>query len=75
MAEESIANRFAVWAGTLEFSDIPMETIHQARRALLDTVGVICAGAKHNVTSAVRGANIEPTRERRRSRSLGWDQT
>ena len=58
MAEDPIATRFAVWAGALEFSDIPPETIHQARRALLDTVGVICAGAKHNVTSAVRGGFV-----------------
>ena len=53
-----IAARFANWAHGLGLAEIPREVVRQARRTLLDTIGVICAGARHDITSMARHAFI-----------------
>ena len=54
MIERSITGHFAHWAHSLDLEDIPHEVVRQARRAQLDPIGVICAGARHDVTQTTR---------------------
>lgn len=43
----------AAWAAGLTFDDVPDEVVHEAKRALLDHVGVACAGAGESAVDAV----------------------
>mgnify|MGYP001156782138 CR=1 FL=1 len=56
MTVSTISTTLAHWAHGLALSRVPDETIHAARRALLDTIGVITAGAHHPVTTKTRTA-------------------
>ncbi len=45
MSNKPYARKLAEFAAGATFSDLPKEVVHQARRCLLDTVGVIIAGS------------------------------
>lgn len=55
-----IAADIANWAYGLKLDQVPIEVVRQARRALLDTIGVACAGANHEVTRAARRGFYSP---------------
>ena len=59
MTGETVATKLAHWVHGLELTQIPDETLHAARRALLDTIGVITAGARHPVTAKTRSVFLQ----------------
>ncbi|UWQ75824.1 MmgE/PrpD family protein [Leisingera sp. M658] len=46
-AGENLAEHFGAWASKLSFEDVPEDALICARRAVLDTIGVIVAGGQH----------------------------
>jgi 2-methylcitrate dehydratase PrpD len=46
-------SRLAGFAATLRFSDLPAEVVHEAKRALVDHVGVAMAAAEHPAVDAM----------------------
>lgn len=46
MSKSSIAERLAFFAKNLEYEDLPKTVVEQAKRCLLDTIGVVLAGYK-----------------------------
>jgi 2-methylcitrate dehydratase PrpD len=59
MTGETVATKLAHWVHGLELAQVPNETVHAARRALLDTIGVITAGARHPITAKTRSAFLQ----------------
>ena len=57
MTEAPLARQFAKWGATLCAEDIPDNVILCARRAMLDTLGVIAAGSVHLKVKSL-GKNI-----------------
>ncbi|MCE2482100.1 MAG: MmgE/PrpD family protein [Alphaproteobacteria bacterium] len=53
-AEGRVAERLAAWAAGLALADIPPAALHEAKRCILDVLGVICAGAAHPTAALVR---------------------
>ena len=49
-----MTTRLSAWVHKFDLDQAPKEVVHQARRALLDTIGVACAGARHPVTAKIR---------------------
>lgn len=57
----ALARRFGSWAAALTARDIPDAVVVAARRAILDTIGVMTAGAAHPATQrAVAAFGSEP---------------
>jgi 2-methylcitrate dehydratase PrpD len=52
----TLARTFGTWAASLKSVDIPADVVTAARRAILDTVGVMAAGAVHSATGRVAAA-------------------
>ena len=52
----TLARTFGTWAASLKSVDIPADVVTAARRAILDTVGVLAAGAVHSATGHVAAA-------------------
>ena len=61
MSGETISTELANWVHGLELSHVPAEVVHGARRALLDTIGVISAGARHPMTAKTRAVFLNST--------------
>ena len=51
MKLQTISNRLADWVYGLSYEQIPASVMHKARRAMLDTIGVIAAGGRHAVVA------------------------
>ena len=51
MKLQTISNRLACWVHGLSYEQIPVNVMHEARRAMLDTIGVIAAGGRHAVVA------------------------
>jgi 2-methylcitrate dehydratase PrpD len=56
VSDITLARTFGNWAASLKTADIPGDVVTAARRAILDTVGVMTAGAVHPVTRRVVAA-------------------
>ena len=54
-----VADRLAAWAADLRLDDVPPGALREARRCILDVVGVACAGAAHPTAALVRGLVVE----------------
>ncbi len=52
-AAVGLTGRLANFAATLRFSDLPVEVVHEAKRALVDHVGVAMAAAAHPAVDAM----------------------
>ncbi|WP_282609515.1 MmgE/PrpD family protein [Pelagibius sp. Alg239-R121] len=52
-SDTCLARRFAEWSASVDCAKAPHSTISCARRAILDTIGVIAAGAVHNKCRAL----------------------
>ena len=57
----TITNWLSTWVHGLNLETIPPAVLHQARRALLDTVGVMSAGAVHPITAKTRAGFTNQT--------------
>ncbi len=56
--KELLAQRLASWSHRLTYEGIPREVSTVARRALIDTIGVIAAGARHEATLRAKKAYL-----------------
>ena len=56
MNQTTLAWRFAHWSASLTTQTVPPAVRHTARRAILDTFGVIAAGAQHKATQTALAA-------------------
>jgi len=78
MSKSSIAERLAFFAKNLEYEDLPKTVVEQAKRCLLDTIGVILAGYKTDTgkifTSLLQGNGVE-SRMRQYLEMESWSST
>lgn len=58
MSEQMLAVHFADWAVNLTSKNVPDSARHCARRAMLDTIGVIASGSVHPKVKALAGSLI-----------------
>lgn len=49
-----IANQLAIWSAAFSLADAPSRAVHQAKRCLVDAIGVALAGTRHPTAVAVR---------------------
>jgi 2-methylcitrate dehydratase PrpD len=56
---QALSQHFAEWSSATRFSDIPAEVKTAARRAIVDAIGVMTAGARHEVTIKVANAFVD----------------
>ncbi len=57
--QQSLVRQLAVFVDTLALNKVPEEVVTEAKRCVLDTVGVIVAGQSNTVTSGVREHVLE----------------
>jgi 2-methylcitrate dehydratase PrpD len=56
LPEQSASAQLAAYVAALDISDLPPHVVHEAKRALLDTVGAALAGARADETDRVVAA-------------------
>jgi len=53
MINSPLAKHFATWGKNLELTDIPLDVRMMARKAVIDTLGVMAAGTAHSLTQTL----------------------
>ncbi len=56
---QSIPDALAAWSGGVKLADLPEPVIHEAKRCLVDTIGVALAGTQHETTLKARELVLE----------------
>ena len=51
-----LTEQFSKWCRSLDYAAVPNDVRWAARRAILDTIGVIAAGSRHSATERARQA-------------------